>query len=205
MNKMLGKDAKIISCHIGNGASLCAIKDGKCVDTSMGFTPLAGLIMGSRSGDIDASIIPYIMEKTNKTAEEVVTDLNKKSGMLALSGVSSDMRDVEEGYLAHDPRCIAAMDAYVGRICDYISMYNTELEGVEYIVFTAGVGENSDVLRRMVAERFAFMGVKLDEEKNSKRGISGVISTDDSTIKVVVLGTDEEVMIARDTFGLIEE
>ena len=205
MNKLIGRDAKIISCHIGNGASLCAIKDGKCVDTSMGFTPLAGLIMGSRSGDIDASIIPYIMEKTNKTADEVVNDLNKKSGMLALSGVSSDMRDVEEGYLANDPRCVAAMEAYTGRICDYISMYNTELEGAEYIVFTAGVGENSDVLRRMVAERFAFMGVKLDEEKNSKRGISGVISTDDSTIKVVVLGTDEEVMIARDTFGLIEE
>ena len=205
MNKMLGKDAKIISCHIGNGASLCAIKDGKCVDTSMGFTPLAGLIMGSRSGDIDASIIPYIMEKTNKTAEEVVTELNKKSGMLAVSGVSSDMREIEEGYLARDPRCIAAMDAYAGRICDYISMYNTELEGAEYIVFTAGVGENSDILRKMVADRFSFMGIKLDEEKNSRRGISGVISTDDSTIKVVVLGTDEEVMIARDTFGLIEE
>ena len=203
MNKMLGRDAKLISCHIGNGASLCAIKDGKCVDTSMGFTPLAGLIMGSRSGDIDASIIPYIMEKTNKTAEEVITDLNKKSGMLALSGVSSDMRDVEEGYLANDPRCVSAMNAYAGRICDYISMYNTELEGVEYLVFTAGVGENSDVLRKMVADRFAFMGIKLDEEKNSTRGIKGVISTDDSTIKVVVLPTDEEVMIARDTFGLI--
>ena len=203
MNKMLGKDAKLISCHIGNGASLCAIKDGKCVDTSMGFTPLAGLIMGSRSGDVDASIIPYIMEKTNKTAEEVITDLNKKSGMLALSGVSSDMRDVEEGYLANDPRCVSAMEAYVGRICDYISMYNTELEGVEYLVFTAGVGENSDVLRRMVAERFAFMGVKLDEEKNSVRGFKGVISTEDSSIKVVVLPTDEEVMIARDTFNLI--
>lgn len=205
MNKMLGKDAKLISCHIGNGASLCAIKDGKCVDTSMGFTPLAGLIMGSRSGDIDASIIPYIMEKTNKTAEEVVTELNKKSGMLALSGISSDMRDIEEGYLANDPRCVSAMDAYAGRICDYISMYNTELEGAEYIVFTAGVGENSDVLRRMVADRFAFMGVKLDEEKNSTRGYKGIISTEDSSIKVVVLPTDEEVMIARDTFGLIEK
>ncbi len=205
MREILGEDKKIISCHLGNGASLCAIKDGKCVDTSMGFTPLAGFIMGTRSGDIDPSIIPYVMEKTNKTAAEIVTDLNKKSGMLALSGVSSDMRDIEEAYLNKDPRSVRAMNMYIKHIANYLSMYNTLLEGAEYIVFTAGVGENSDIVRKLLIDKFKFMGVKLDEEKNSTRGITGEISTEDSTIKVVVLPTNEELMIAKDTYDLINK
>ena len=205
MHEMLGKDAKIISCHIGNGASLCAIKDGKCVDTSMGFTPLAGVVMGSRSGDIDTGLIPYVMSETKETFDEIMNDLNKKSGMLALSGISSDLRDIEEGYLSNDPRCKMAMDIYSDRIADYISIYNTELQGAEYIVFTAGVGENSDLVRKMVIDKFAYLSVKLDEEKNSTRGITGIISTEDSSIKVVVMPTDEELMIARDTDQLIQK
>ncbi len=205
MHEMLGKDAKIISCHIGNGASLCAIKDGKCVDTSMGFTPLAGVVMGSRSGDIDTGLIPYVMSETKETFDEIMNDLNKKSGMLALSGISSDLRDIEEGYLSNDPRCKMAMDIYSDRIADYISIYNTELQGAEYIVFTAGVGENSDLVRKMVIDKFAYLSVKLDEEKNSTRGITGIISTEDSSIKVVVMPTDEELMIARDTYQLIQK
>lgn len=205
MKEIIGEDKKIISCHLGNGASLCAIKNGKCVDTSMGFAPLAGFIMGTRSGDVDPSIIPYVMEKTNKTASEVLNDLNKKSGMLALSGISSDMRDIEEAYLNKDPRCVRAMNMYIKHIANYLSMYNTLLEGTDYIVFTAGVGENSDVVRELLIDRFKFMGIKLDEEKNKTRGISGIISTEDSTIKVVVLPTNEELMIAKDTYDLIKE
>ena len=203
MKEILGEDKKIISCHLGNGASLCAIKDGKCVDTSMGFTPLAGFIMGTRSGDVDPSIIPYVMEKTGKTAAEVVNDLNKKSGMLALSGISSDMRDVEEAYLNKDPRSVRAMNMYIKHVANYLSMYNTLLEGTEYIVFTAGVGENSPLVRQLLCDKFKFIGVKLDEEKNNTRGISGIISADDSTIKVMVLPTNEELMIAKDTYDLI--
>lgn len=204
MKEITGEDKKIICCHLGNGASLCAIKNGKSVDTSMGFTPLAGFIMGTRSGDIDPAIIPYIMKKTNSTADEVVDSLNKKSGMLALSGISSDMRDVEEAYLSKDPRCITAINMYVKKIANYISMYNTLLQGADYIVFTAGVGENSDIVRDLIVKKFDFMGVKLDEEKNKTRGISGIISTDDSSIKVMVLPTNEELMIAKDTYNLIK-
>ena len=205
MKEIIGEDKKIISCHLGNGASLCAIKNGKCVDTSMGFTPLAGFIMGTRSGDIDPSIIPYVMDKTGKTASEIVNDLNKKSGMLALSGISSDMRDVEEAYLNKDPRSVRAMNMYIKHVANYLSMYNTLLEGAEYIVFTAGVGENSPVVRKLLIDRFKFMGIKIDEEKNNTRGISGVISTEDSTVKVVVLPTNEELMIAKDTYELVKD
>ena len=205
MKELVGSDKKIISCHIGNGASMCAIKDGKSIATSMGFTPIAGVVMGTRCGDIDVGLIPYVMSQTKKKFDEVMSDLNKKSGMIGLTGVSSDMRDVEEGYNNKDPKCVTAMNIYTNRIVDYISMYNTKLEGAEYIVFTAGVGENSDVVRKMVIDKLAFMGVKLDEEKNSTRGISGVISTDDSTIKVCVIPTDEELMIATDTYDLINK
>jgi len=203
MREIIGEDKKIVSCHLGNGASLCAIKDGKCVDTSMGFTPLAGFVMGTRSGDIDPSIIPYVMEKENLTADEVVTMLNKKSGMLALSGLTSDMRDIEEAYEANDPRCVRAMKMYINRICDYLSMYITKLELPEYIVFTAGVGENSNIVRDLVIKKFEYLGIKLDEEKNNTRGISGIISTEDSSVKVVVLPTNEELMIAKDTYNII--
>jgi acetate kinase len=203
MKEIIGEDKKIISCHLGNGASLCAIRDGKCIDTSMGFTPLAGFIMGTRSGDVDPSIIPYVMNKTGMSAEEVVETLNKKSGMLALSGISSDMRDIEETYEADDPRSMLAMRMYIKRISDYLSMYNTELEGADYIVFTAGVGENSSIVRDLLIKKFNYLGVKLDEEKNNTRGINGIISTEDSTIKVVVLSTNEELMIAKDTYDII--
>ena len=205
MKELYGENTKIISCHIGNGASLCAIKNGKCIDTSMGFTPIAGVVMGTRCGDIDVGLIPYVMSKTGKTFDEVMTDLNKNSGMLGLTGVSSDMRDVEESYERKDSRSVDAMNVYIKKIVDYISMYNTLLEGCEYIVFTAGVGENSNLVRSEVIKRLSFMGIKLDEEKNNQRGISGVISTDDSSVKVLVIPTDEELMIAKDTYELINK
>lgn len=203
--ELLGENVKTISCHIGNGASLCAIKDGKSIATSMGFTPIAGVIMGSRCGDIDVGLIPYVMSQTKKSFDEVMLDLNKKSGMLGLSGISSDMRDVEEGYNNKDSRCVAAMEMYINKIVDYIVMYNAKLEGAECIVFTAGVGENSNLVRELVCKKLAFMGVKLDEEKNNTRGINGEISAPDSSIKVMVIPTDEELMIAKDTFNLINE
>ncbi len=205
MHDIFKKDKKIISCHIGNGASLCAIKDGKSIATSMGFTPIAGVIMGSRCGDIDVGLIPYVMAQTDKSFDEVMMDLNKKSGMLGISGASSDMRDVEEAYESGDKRCTTAMNMYANKIVEYISMYNAKLEGADAIVFTAGVGENSNVVREMVCKRLSFMGVKLDEEKNNTRGIEGEISTKDSSIKVFVIPTNEELMIAKDTYELINE
>ncbi len=205
MKEMLGEDKKIISCHIGNGASICAIKDGKSIATSMGFTPIAGVIMGTRCGDIDVGLLPYVMSQTKEKFDDVMTDLNKKSGVLGLTGVSSDMRDVEEGYNNKDERCITALNMYANKIVEYISMYNTKLEGADYIVFTAGVGENSDLMRELIIKRLEFMGVKLDSEKNHQRGINGEISTDDSSIKVYVIPTDEELMIAKDTYNLINE
>ena len=205
MKEMLGEDKKIISCHIGNGASISAIKDGKSIATSMGFTPIAGVIMGTRCGDIDVGLLPYVMSQTKEKFDDVMTDLNKKSGVLGLTGVSSDMRDVEEGYNNKDERCITALNMYANKIVEYISMYNTKLEGADYIVFTAGVGENSDLMRELIIKRLEFMGVKLDSEKNHQRGINGEISTDDSSIKVCVIPTDEELMIAKDTYNLINE
>ncbi len=205
MKERLGKDVKIISCHIGNGASLCAIKDGKSIATSMGFTPIAGVIMGSRCGDIDVGLIPYVMSQTKKSFDDVMMDLNKKSGMLGISGASSDMRDVEEAYESGDKRSTVAMNMYANRIVEYISMYNAKLEGADAIVFTAGVGENSNVVRDMVCKKLAFMGIKLDEDKNNTRGIEGEISTSDSSIKVYVVPTNEELMIAKDTYDLINK
>ncbi len=205
MYDMVGEHKKIINCHIGNGASICAIKNGKSIATSMGFTPIAGVIMGTRCGDIDVGLIPYVMSSTGKKFDEVMNDLNKKSGVLGLTGVSSDMRDVEEGYNDKDPRCITALNMYAKRIVDYIVMYNALLEGADYITFTAGVGENSDVMRDLIIKRLNFMGVKLDSEKNSTRGINGIISSEESTIKVCVIPTDEELMIAKDTYDLINK
>lgn len=204
MFEYLGEHKKIINCHIGNGASICAIKDGKSIATSMGFTPIAGVIMGTRCGDIDLGLIPYVMSCENKTFEEVMTDLNKNSGMAALSGLSSDMRDVEDAYMQKDPRCITAINMYVKKIVDYIVMYNALLEGTDYITFTAGVGENSDIIRELVIKKLAFMNVKLNEEANTGlRGKFAEISAGDSSIKVMVVPTDEELMIAKDTYNLI--
>ena len=197
--------ARIISCHIGNGGSLCAIKDGKSIDTSMGFTPNAGLMMGSRSGDIDATLIPYIMGKTGETLEEVINDLNKKSGYLGVSGVSSDSRDIEDAAAAGNERAILSQEMYVEKIVNYIAEYYLELGGADAIVFTAGVGENSKDTRKAIVDKLAPLGIKIDEEKNNIRGEEALISTEDSSVKVYVIPTDEEVMIARDTYKFINE
>ena len=203
-NKLLGRmDTKLITCHIGNGASISAVKDGKCINTSMGLTPNAGLIMGTRCGDIDASIVPYIMKQLKLKPDEVDTILNKKSGLLGISGVSSDSRDIEDGIYNGNERCILAQKMYVRRIIDYIAKYYVELEGCDAIIFTAGVGENSIHTRKEVVNGLKVLGVKLDEKANDCRGKVQKISADDSSIPVYVIPTNEELMIARDTFNLI--
>ncbi|MBQ8472938.1 MAG: acetate kinase [Bacilli bacterium] len=204
MNEILDRnDTKLITCHIGNGASISAVKNGKCINTSMGLTPNAGLIMGTRCGDIDATIVPYMMEKLNLNSKEMDTVLNKQSGLLGISGVSSDSRDIEAGIKEGNKRCELAQRMYVRRIVDYIAKYYVELGGCDAIVFTAGVGENSVPVRRQVVEALEVLGVKLDEEKNNIRGSIQKISTSESSIKVYVIPTDEELMIARDTLELI--
>lgn len=204
VRELLGKDDfRLISCHIGNGGSITAIKDGKCVDTSMGFTPLAGIMMGTRSGDIDPSIIPYVMEQEGKNASEVIDDLNKRSGLFGMSEYSSDMRDILEKCDQQDEKAIVARDKYVRRVVDYIAQYYVLLGGADVIVFTAGVGENSIPVRRQICEELACLGVKIDLDKNNVRGEVVKISTDDSSIDVYVIPTDEELMIARDTLHLI--
>ena len=203
MAEILGKsDAKIITCHIGNGGSLAAVKDGKCIDTSMGFTPNAGIIMGSRSGDIDASLIPYVMKKSGMSISDIDTALNKKSGLLGISGVSSDSRDIEDGIKSGNSRCELAQKMYVDKIVNYIAMYYVELGGADAIVFTAGVGENSISTRKQIVEKLDCLGIKLDEERNNVRGIEALISSDDSKVLVYVIPTNEELMIATDTYNL---
>lgn len=203
MASILGKEeTKIITCHIGNGGSLAAVKNGKCIDTSMGFTPNAGIIMGSRSGDIDASLIPFVMKKTGMNISEIDNALNKKSGLLGISGVSSDSRDIEDGIKSGNYRCKLAQEMYVNKIVKYIAEYYVELGGADAIVFTAGVGENSITTRKQIIDKLACLGIKLDEERNNVRAEVALISTDDSSVKVYVIPTDEEVMIARDTYKL---
>ena len=203
MNEILGRyNTKLITCHIGNGASISAVKDGKCINTSMGLTPNAGLIMGSRCGDIDATIVPYMMKKLNLTPEEMDTILNKKSGLLGISGVSSDSRDIEDGIIKGDSRCDLAQKMYVRRIIDYIAKYYVELGGCDAIVFTAGVGENSIHTRREVIDGLSVLGVKIDEEANNVRGVEQLITAPDSTIPCYIIPTNEELMIARDTYRL---
>lgn len=201
-SEMLGRPGKIITCHLGNGASITAIENGKCVDTSMGFTPLAGVVMGTRCGDIDPYIPLYIMKTQNKTIDEVNTLMNKQSGMLGLCGFS-DNRDVETRYLAGEPDAVDAMDIYIHTLLRFIGGYIAVLGGVDAIVFTAGVGENGSVVRKLVVDRLAYLGIKLNEENNNKRGQTIEISTTDSKVKVFVIPTDEELMIAKDTIKLI--
>jgi len=204
MNEILGReDTKLITCHIGNGGSLSAVVNGKCIDTSMGLTPNAGVMMGSRSGDIDASIIPYIMEQANMTGKEVDTALNKESGLLGISGVSSDSRDVEDGINNGNERCILAQEMYVRKIINYIAMYYVEMGGADAIVFTAGVGENSISTRKQIIEGLSALGVKLDKTANDSRGKEVKISSKSSKIECWVIPTDEELMIARDTYELV--
>lgn len=204
MNEILGRtNTKLITCHIGNGASVSAVVNGKCLNTSMGLTPNAGLIMGTRCGDIDASIIPYVMEKTNMTPKEMDNAINKQSGLLALSRKSSDSRDIEEGIAQGDENCILAQKMYVRRIVDYIAKYYVEMKGCDAIVFTAGIGEKAIDTRRDIINELGVLGVTLDEEANNVKSEERLISAKDSKIECWIIPTDEELMIARDTLALI--
>lgn len=199
--ELLGCDGKFITCHLGNGASISAVDHGKCRDTSMGFTPLAGIMMGTRCGDIDPYIPLHIMKYQRKTVDEVNDLLNKQSGMLGLSGFS-DNRDVEAKYLAGDEKAKTAMEVYVHTIIRFIGSYIAVLGGVDTIIFTAGIGENSPLLRKMLCERLSYLGIKLVDEANNKRGEEIEISTPDSKVKVFVIPTNEELVIAQDTVEL---
>jgi len=195
---------RLISCHLGNGASIAAIEGGKSIDTSMGFTPLAGVTMGTRSGNIDPALIPYIMEKTNKTVEEVLDILNKKSGMLALSGFSSDLRDIEIEAKQGNSRAKLALDVFANRIHKYIGSYSARMNGVDAIIFTAGIGENSDTIRENILRGLEFMGVYWDPSLNKVRGEEAFINYPHSPVKVIIIPTNEEVMIARDVVRLAD-
>lgn len=199
------KDLKIISCHLGNGASISAIKGGQCIDTTMGFTPLAGIPMGTRSGNIDPSIIPFLIEECGYTIEEVAESLNKKSGVLGISGVSSDFRDIENAALEGDKRAQLALDIFHYRIRAEIGSFIVNMGGVDVIVFTAGVGENSPETREECLKNLEFLGLAIDREKNKVRGKLAEISTIDSKIKAYVVPTNEELMIAKETVELIKE
>ena len=206
--EVLGKkyeDLKIIVCHLGNGASVSAVKNGKCVDTSMGLTPLEGLIMGTRSGDIDPAIMEFIAHKEGKNIDEIMTVLNKKSGVYGLSNnLSSDFRDLEAGYNNGDAHCIRTMNTYCYRVAKYIGSYVAAMNGVDVICFTAGIGENAPLVRSLVCEHLGFLGVSIDEEANHKRGEEIAISTPDSKTTVMVIPTNEELAIARETVSLVK-
>ena len=203
LNALLGRtNTKLITCHIGSGASISAIKDGICVDTSMGLTPNAGLIMGTRCGDVDTSILTYMMQKKDISPKEMDNILNKKSGLLGISGVSNDSRDIEEGINKGDARCVLAQKMYVQKIIDYIAMYYFELGGVDAIAFSAGVGENSIRTRIDIMEGLKVLGVIPDYEANNCRGEEVLVTTPESKVPCYVIPTDEEIMIARDTFNL---
>ena len=207
-SEVLGKkyeDLKIIVCHLGNGASVSAVMNGKCVDTSMGLTPLEGLIMGTRSGDIDPAIIEFIAHKEGKSIDEIMSVLNKKSGVLGLSdNLSSDFRDLEAGYHEGSARAINTMETFAYRVAKYIGAYTAAMNGVDVICFTAGVGENSAFIRSMICNNYlGYLGVKLDEEANKKRGEDIAISTADSSTTVMVIPTNEELTIARETYRLV--
>ena len=201
--EILGKDAKVITCHLGNGSSVSAVKGGKVYDTSMGFTPLEGVLMGTRSGDLDPAIIPYIMEKENLTPAEMNTVLNKKSVLLGISGVSSDMRDVEEAAKAGNQRAAVALDVLTKTVLRYIGAYAAEMNGVDGIIFTAGIGENAIDARARICANLSYLGVEFDAEANDCRGKEIEISKPGSKVRVFVIPTNEELMIARDTMALV--
>ena len=203
--EILGRDdLKIISCHLGSGGSITAIENGKSIDTTMGFTPSAGIMMGTRSGDIDPSIIPYVMEKEGKNAGEIVDDLNKKSGLLGISEASPDWRDIQKGVSEGDEKCLLAEEKYIKRVVAYIAEYYVLLNKADVIVFTAGMGENSVTLRKQVIDKLSALGIKIDEEANNTSGEIRKISADDSSTLVYVIPTDEELMIAKDTLKLVQ-
>lgn len=210
MQKLLDKDSiNIINCHIGSGGSICCIKDSKSIDTTMGFSPNAGLMMGTRSGDIDYSVIPFYMNKTGKSINEVDTILNKQSGLLGISGKYSDHRDIENGMNEGDAKCTLANDMYVNRIVGYIAKYFVELDGkVDALVFTAGLGENAREFREAIVDKLASLGIILDKEENNKIASyldkhEGLISASESSVPVYVIPTNEELMIALDTYNII--
>lgn len=196
-------DLKIITCHLGNGASVSAIKRGKCIDTSMGFTPLEGLVMGTRSGDIDPAIVTYIREKEKLPQGRVNEILNKESGMLGISGISSDFRDIEEAVAEGNERAALALKVFAHKVKFYIGAYIAEMNGVDAIVFTAGVGENDVTMRELICNEMGNLGIKLDLVKNKVRGKETIISMDDSKVKILLVPTNEELMIARDTLKLV--
>ena len=205
--EILGKDyadVKTIVCHLGNGASISAVKNGVCVDTSMGLTPLEGLIMGTRSGDIDPAIMEFIAKKENLSIEEITTVLNKKSGVLGLSNnLSSDFRDLEDGYFAGNVDAIRTMKTYCYRVAKYVGAYVAAMNGVDAICFTAGVGENGPIIRTLVCEYLGYLGIAINEEENKKRGDDYIISTADSKVAVMNIATNEELAIARETVRLV--
>ena len=204
--ELMGKSAselKIVVCHLGNGSSLSAVADGKCQDTSMGLSPLAGVPMGTRAGDIDTCVAQFIMNKYNMTADECLTMLNKKSGVLGISGVSSDFRDLEEAAKAGNDRAQLALDSFQYSVKKLVGAYAAAMGGVDAIVFTAGVGENDAVTRMTIASGLEFMGVKMDAEANNTRGHEAVVSAADSKVKVLLIPTDEELMIAMDTAEIV--
>lgn len=205
--EILGKpleETKFISCHLGNGASIAAIKGGKSIDTSMGFTPLEGLVMGTRCGDIDPQIVTYIMGKEGLTLDQMNDIMNKKSGVLGISGVSSDFRDIENAAAEGNERAILALDIYHDNVRKYIGAYAAELGGADAIIFTAGLGENGAESREEICKGLEFMGASLDKEKNKVRGKEAFVSTEDSKVKILVVPTNEELMIARDTMDLLK-
>ena len=205
LQEELGRDdLNIISCHLGNGGSITAISCGKCVDTSMGFTPHAGIMMGTRSGDIDVSMVPYVMEKEGKSAGEIMNDLNKKSGFLGISGLSSDSRDIEDGIKDGNERCILAQKMFVNSVIKYIAQYYVLLGHVDVIAFTAGIGEKSISTRSDIIERLAPLGIEIDPEENNVRGKFKKISSKKSSVDIYVVPTNEELMIAEDTLNLIK-
>ena len=197
------KEFKMVNCHLGNGSSLSAVKDGKCMDTSMGLSPLAGVPMGTRSGDIDACVVQFICNKYNMSVDDCLTMLNKKSGVLAISGVSSDFRDLDDGAASGNEDCQLALDKFGYEVAKYVGAYAAALNGIDVLTFTAGVGENSPGVRADVCNYLGFMGVKLDPEKNKVRGKEMLISTPDSKVQVWVVPTNEELMIAQDTRDLV--
>ena len=205
--EIIGKpieDLKIISCHLGQGASLCAVDGGKSIDTSMGLTPLAGVPMGSRSGDVDPSVLTYLMDKENISASEMNTILNKKSGKLGLSGVSIDDRDIEAAAKEGNKRAQLAIDNFVYQVVGYIGRFVAQMKGVDVITFEAGIGENGIAVRKEICDYLGYLGVKIDEEKNNCRGKEVEISSPDSKVKVYVVPTNEELMIARETMELVK-
>lgn len=201
----LTEDTKIVTCHLGQGASLAAVKGGKCLDTSMGLTPLGGIPMGTRSGDLDPAIVKYIMECEGKDIGEVETILNKQSGVLGLSGISPDFRDIEAANAEGNEKAHIALESYNYLVAQFIAKYGVTMQGIDAIVFTAGVGENQTNIRKGICENLKYMGVKIDDEKNKIRGEEVEISTPDSKIKVYVIPTNEELVIARDTMNLVNK